>query len=149
MKYSRRIFSCSVTMKHELFLVYASKLTSLQVFYVFLYSTYMFYSNKLTSLILTRSWSSSFQFHSISAVGSDLWLSESNVVVLLPHSGTPLGTPQGTPVGTPRGSRDAGGGDSSDTLSETDSQKSLRMRRKLPSIPAHQEAVSLPSSKKR
>jgi hypothetical protein len=52
-------------------------------------------------------------------------------------------------VGTPRGSRDAGGGDSSDTLSETDSQKSLRMRRKLPSIPAHQEAVSLPSSKKR
>jgi len=109
----------------------------------------MFYSHKLTSLTWTRGWSSYFQFHSISAVGPDLWLSESNEVVLLPHSGTPLGTPQGTPVGTPRGSRDAGGGDSSDTLSETDSQKSLRMRRKLPSIPAHQEAVSLPSSKKR
>lgn len=81
-------------------------------------------------------------------VSCGLWLSESDVVVL-PHSGTPLGTPQGTPVGTPRGSRDTGGGDSSDTLSETDSQKSLRMRRKLPSIPTHQEAVSLPSSKKR
>jgi hypothetical protein len=81
-------------------------------------------------------------------VSCDLWLSKSNVVVL-PHSGTPLGTPQGTPVGTPRGSRDTGGGDSSDTLSETDSQKSLRMRRKLPSIPTHQEAVLLPSSKKR
>lgn len=92
---------------------------------------------------------SSVQFQSLSAVGPDLWLSKGNEVVLLPHSGTPLGTPQGTPVGTPRGSRDTGGGDSSDTLSETDSQKSLRMRRKLPSIPAHQEAVSLPSSKKR
>ena len=148
MKYRTRILSCFVTVKLELFLVYASKLTSLHVFYVFLYSIYMFYSNKFTSLIWTRSWSSCFQFHSISA-GPDLWLSESNKVIPLPNSGTPLGTPQGTPVGTPRGSRDAGGGDSSDTLSETDSQKSLRMRRKLPSIPAHQEAVSLPSSKKR
>nr|CAD7196352.1 unnamed protein product [Timema douglasi] len=62
--------------------------------------------------------------------------------------GTPLGTPQSTPVGTPRGPRDTGG-DSSDTLSETDSQKSLRMRRKLPAIPSDQEAAPLPSSKKR
>nr|CAD7413637.1 unnamed protein product [Timema poppensis] len=61
---------------------------------------------------------------------------------------TPLGTPQSTPVGTPRGPRDTGG-DSSDTLSETDSQKSLRMRRKLPAIPSDQEAAPLPSSKKR
>ncbi|KAL1129829.1 hypothetical protein AAG570_012773 [Ranatra chinensis] len=60
---------------------------------------------------------------------------------------TPMGTPQSTPVGTPRGPRD--GGDSSDTMSETDSQKSLRTRRKLPSIPADQEAVSFPNSKKR
>lgn len=78
------------------------------------------------------------------------WLCKSNIIIVLSllHSGTPLGTPQGTPVGTPRGSRDTGG-DSSDTLSETDSQKSLRMRRKLPSIPSHQEAISLPSSKRR
>lgn len=59
-----------------------------------------------------------------------------------------MGTPQSTPVGTPRGPRDTGG-DSSDTLSETDSQKSLRMRRKLPSIPPDQEAAPLPTSKKR
>lgn len=61
---------------------------------------------------------------------------------------TPMSTPQGTPVGTPRGPRDQGG-DSSDTLSETDSQKSLRMRRKLPAIPADQEAAPLPCTKKR
>jgi hypothetical protein len=79
--------------------------------------------------------------------GTHVWLCKSNVIVLS-HLGTPLGTPQGTPVGTPRGSRDTGG-DSSDTLSETDSQKSLRMRRKLPSIPSNQEAISLPSSKRR
>lgn len=63
-------------------------------------------------------------------------------------SGTPTVTPQSTPVGTPRGPRDTGG-DSSDTLSETDSQKSLRMRRKLPAIPPDQEAAPLPTSKKR
>lgn len=62
--------------------------------------------------------------------------------------GTPMSTPQGTPVGTPRGPRDQGG-DSSDTMSETDSQKSLRNRRKLPPIPADQEAAPLPCSKKR
>lgn len=39
--------------------------------------------------------------------------------------------------------------DSSDTMSETDSQKSLRMRRKLPCLPPDQEAAPLPSSKKR
>lgn len=59
-----------------------------------------------------------------------------------------MSTPQGTPVGTPRGPRDQGG-DSSDTMSETDSQKSLRNRRKLPPIPADQEAAPLPCSKKR
>lgn len=64
------------------------------------------------------------------------------------NAGTPITTPQSTPVGTPRGPRDTGG-DSSDTLSETDSQKSLRMRRKLPSIPPDQEAAPLPTSKKR
>ena len=47
-----------------------------------------------------------------------------------------------TPAGTPRGLRD----DSSDTLSETDSQKSLRIRRKLPHLPPDQEG--LPSFKK-
>ncbi|KAK9498049.1 hypothetical protein O3M35_003933 [Rhynocoris fuscipes] len=60
---------------------------------------------------------------------------------------TPMGTPQSTPVSTPRGAKD--GGDSSDTMSETDSQKSLRTRRKLPSIPSDQEAVQLPSQKKK
>ncbi|CAG7718625.1 unnamed protein product [Allacma fusca] len=55
----------------------------------------------------------------------------------------------GTPVGTPRSGRDPGGCDSSDTMSETDSQKSLRMRRKLPCLPADQEAAPLPSTKKR
>nr|XP_014285247.1 uncharacterized protein LOC106686443 isoform X2 [Halyomorpha halys] len=63
------------------------------------------------------------------------------------NSVTPMGTPQSTPVGTPRGTRD--GGDSSDTMSETDSQKSLRTRRKLPSIPSDQEAITLPNTKKR
>lgn len=53
------------------------------------------------------------------------------------------GTPS-TPAGTPRGTRD----DSSDTMSETDSQKSLRVRRKLPHLPADQEAAPLPSHKK-
>lgn len=62
---------------------------------------------------------------------------------------TPLGTPIGTPVGTPRSGRDPCGGDSSDTMSETDSQKSLRMRRKLPCLPPDQEAAPLPSTKKR
>ncbi|KAK3913658.1 Rab-3-interacting molecule unc-10 [Frankliniella fusca] len=61
--------------------------------------------------------------------------------------GTPMSTPQGTPVGTPRGPRDQGG-DSSDTMSETDSQKSLRNRRKLPPIPADQEAAPLPTKKR-
>lgn len=53
------------------------------------------------------------------------------------------GTPS-TPAGTPRGLRD----DSSDTMSETDSQKSLRIRRKLPHLPPDQEAAPLPSHKK-
>ncbi|RXG53998.1 hypothetical protein Avbf_06840, partial [Armadillidium vulgare] len=53
------------------------------------------------------------------------------------------GTPS-TPAGTPRGLRD----DSSDTMSETDSQKSLRSRRKLPHLPPDQEAVTLPTHKK-
>nr|XP_045614121.1 uncharacterized protein LOC123767957 isoform X2 [Procambarus clarkii] len=53
------------------------------------------------------------------------------------------GTPS-TPAGTPRGLRD----DSSDTMSETDSQKSLRIRRKLPLLPPDQEAAPLPSHKK-
>ncbi|XP_068082055.1 uncharacterized protein [Anabrus simplex] len=64
-----------------------------------------------------------------------------DTVRMQPGRCTPLGTPQGTPVGTPRGPRDTGG-DSSDTLSETDSQKSLRMRRKLPPIPDHELAMS-------
>lgn len=53
------------------------------------------------------------------------------------------GTPS-TPAGTPRGLRD----DSSDTMSETDSQKSLKIRRKLPHLPPDQEAAPLPSHKK-
>ena len=52
--------------------------------------------------------------------------------------------PYSTPAGTPRGLRD----DSSDTMSETDSQKSLRTRRKLPHLPPDQEAAPLPSHKK-
>jgi len=62
---------------------------------------------------------------------------------------TPLGTPIGTPVGTPRSGRGELAGDSSDTMSETDSQKSLRMRRKLPNLPQDQEAAPLPSARKR
>ncbi|XP_037092131.1 uncharacterized protein LOC119112169 [Pollicipes pollicipes] len=58
--------------------------------------------------------------------------------------GTPVGTPV-TPAGTPRGLRD----DSSDTMSETDSQKSLRIRRKLPYLPMDQEAAPLPMARKR
>lgn len=54
-----------------------------------------------------------------------------------------IGTPS-TPAGTPRGIRD----DSSDTLSETDSQKSSRTRRKLPHLPPDQEAVPLSAHKK-
>ncbi|CAG0885084.1 unnamed protein product [Darwinula stevensoni] len=50
------------------------------------------------------------------------------------------GTP-GTPGSLP--------GDSSDTLSETDSQKSLRSRRRLPNIPPDQEAIPLPTSRKK
>lgn len=69
---------------------------------------------------------------------------------MTPLGGTPI-TPTGTtPVGTPRSGREPpGAGDSSDTMSETDSQKSLRMRRKLPCLPPDQEAAPLPSTKKR
>ncbi|XP_049955623.1 uncharacterized protein LOC126471469 [Schistocerca serialis cubense] len=82
------------------------------------------------------------------AMGAHLVSSQQATRSLHAATVTPMGTPQSTPVGTPRGPRD-GGGDSSDTMSETDSQKSLRMRRKLPPIPADQEAAPLPSTKKR
>ena len=58
----------------------------------------------------------------------------------------------GTPAGTPRGGGGVGGRDmveSPDTISETDSQKSLRMRRKLPLLPPDQEAALLPSVQKK
>jgi len=62
--------------------------------------------------------------------------------------GTPITTPMGTPAGTPRGgARDAL--DSPDNLSETDSQASLRGRRKLPLLPPDQEAALLPSVQKK
>ena len=62
--------------------------------------------------------------------------------------GTPITTPMGTPAGTPRSSaRDAL--DSPDNLSETDSQASLRLRRKLPLLPPDQEAALLPSVQKK
>jgi hypothetical protein len=69
--------------------------------------------------------------------------------------GTPITTPMGTPAGTPRGgahsrdSRDLLACDSPDTLSETDSQASLRLRRKLPLLPPDQEAALLPSVQKK
>jgi len=62
--------------------------------------------------------------------------------------GTPITTPMGTPAGTPRGGvRDVL--DSPDNLSETDSQASLRLRRKLPLLPPDQEAALLPSVQKK
>lgn len=75
--------------------------------------------------------------------------------------GTPITTPMGTPAGTPRGGhsrererererdRDVLACDSPDTLSETDSQASLRLRRKLPLLPPDQEAALLPSVQKK
>jgi hypothetical protein len=69
--------------------------------------------------------------------------------------GTPVTTPMGTPAGTPRGGglsardREALACDSPDTLSETDSQASLRGRRKLPHLPPDQEAALLPSVQKK
>ena len=68
--------------------------------------------------------------------------------------GTPT-TPMGTPAGTPRSGglsmrdREALACDSPDTLSETDSQASLRGRRKLPHLPPDQEAALLPSVQKK
>lgn len=56
-------------------------------------------------------------------------------------------TPQSTPVSTPRGLRDLAA--SPDTLSETDSMKSFRSRRRLPELPPNQEAAPIPSAKKR
>lgn len=65
--------------------------------------------------------------------------------------GTPIATPMGTPAGTPRSNaRDLDRMmESPDALSETDSQKSLRMRRKLPLLPPDQEAALLPSVQKK
>jgi hypothetical protein len=65
--------------------------------------------------------------------------------------GTPIATPMGTPAGTPRSAaRDLDRMiESPDALSETDSQKSLRMRRKLPLLPPDQEAALLPSVQKK
>ena len=70
--------------------------------------------------------------------------------------GTPITTPMGTPAGTPRGGvghnsrdRELLACDSPDTLSETDSQASLRLRRKLPLLPPDQEAALLPSVQKK
>lgn len=60
---------------------------------------------------------------------------------------TPMGTPAGTPRG--RGERELLACDSPDTLSETDSQASLRLRRKLPLLPPDQEAALLPSVQKK
>ena len=62
--------------------------------------------------------------------------------------GTPITTPMGTPAGTPRGNLLACDSPS-DTLSETDSQASLRLRRKLPHLPPDQEAALLPSVQKK
>lgn len=63
-------------------------------------------------------------------------------------------TPMGTPAGTPRGGlgraeRELLACESPDTLSETDSQASLRLRRKLPLLPPDQEAALLPSVQKK
>lgn len=61
----------------------------------------------------------------------------------------------GTPAGTPRSGglslrdREALACDSPDTLSETDSQASMRGRRKLPHLPPDQEAALLPSVQKK
>ncbi|XP_059351813.1 uncharacterized protein LOC130689767 isoform X1 [Daphnia carinata] len=74
---------------------------------------------------------------------------------MIGSGGTPITTPMGTPAGTPRGgahsrdSRDLLACDSPDTLSETDSQASLRLRRKLPLLPPDQEAALLPSVQKK
>lgn len=62
--------------------------------------------------------------------------------------GTPT-TPMGTPAGTPRGGNLLACDSPSDTLSETDSQASLRLRRKLPHLPPDQEAALLPSVQKK
>ena len=68
-----------------------------------------------------------------------------------------MATPLGTPAGTPARSSGLAAAllsdhrlvESPDALSETDSQKSLRMRRKLPLLPPDQEAALPPSVQKK
>ena len=62
---------------------------------------------------------------------------------------TPMGTPAGTPRGLGRTERELLACESPDALSETDSQASLRLRRKLPLLPPDQEAALLPSVQKK